>query len=133
MRLSAGVTLDYLAWCILAGLLAGALLLEIYTGFLGVLLLGCLTVAVTRRMEADRRGEMLDQWGIRNPQSEAALRRRVTQMHGPQPGLAGTGADAGGAPAVSPLRFYTRCGLALIAIGAVGSAIQLSRIGVFHR
>ncbi|HYZ24176.1 MAG TPA: hypothetical protein VE690_18655 [Rhodopila sp.] len=108
MRFSASTAANAIAWAVVAVLAAFAILIASLFGFAGLMLLGVMTWLVCTRAELD---QDTPTWGVQvfkakfdspaSPEQRAAM---TEERHA----------------FVSPLRFYSRCGIFLAAIGAAG-------------
>ncbi len=112
MRFSLGTAANGLAWLVIVGLIGLALLAADRLGFLGLLLLGLMTWLVCTLVALD---EAAPTWGAE------VFRSRMSGSGSPEQRAA---ACAEHDAALSPVRFYRWCGIALVAVGAAGLAWQ---------
>ena len=109
--LSPGVIANALAWLALAAVFAGAVVMTDRLGFLGLFVIGVLTwfVCVQAAQDDNPNWRALRGQGnvtLSDPPDQRAARHREWQA------------------ALDPIRFLSRCGMALTAIGAAGFAWQ---------
>ena len=112
MRFSAGSAANAAAWAVVVLLLAGAMLVAALLGFMGLALLGGATWLVCVLAELNQDAPT---WG------EAVFRARMGGHGSPEQRAAMSEERRA---FVSPLRFYRRCGMGLLAVGAAGFAWQ---------
>jgi hypothetical protein len=108
MRFSAGAVLNAVAWLLVAGLIGVAVVIAALFGAVGLILLGALTALVCVRADV---AEESPTWG------PDVFRAKMTEGGASPEQRAAMQSER--QTRVGPLRYYRRCGMALIAIGAV--------------
>ncbi|MBP0494934.1 hypothetical protein [Roseomonas indoligenes] len=115
MRFSEGSAANTLAWGVLGLLFCASVAMVTVLGFVGLLLLGGLTTLVCVLAELN---QDTPTWGI------GVFKARMDSSGSPEQRAAML---ADRQTLTSPIRFYRRCGLALVGLGIAGAIFQAWR------